>query len=227
MAVKSDFLEEAKKIERKGMDGLLSYLQNSDFFQAPASTIFHGSQEGGLALHSLAVTDLMKELNEMTEAEQPEDSILVCGLFHDVCKIDFYKVDDREASKAQINFMLDLCEQNHVNVPTKAERTVAYVSKVIDALLAKKPIPAFKQSYRIEDQLPMGHGEKSVFILNQFIRLTDGEALAIRWHLAGFDPGVNFAYPSGLPQKQAFRDYKLVPLLATADMAASYLLDEW
>jgi len=77
----------------------------------------------------------------------------------------------------------------------------------------------------VKDKLPMGHGEKSVFIINKFIRLEDPEALAIRWHLGGFDTAVHFSYPYGTPNKQAFREYKLVSLIAVADLSASYLLE--
>lgn len=79
----------------------------------------------------------------------------------------------------------------------------------------------------VKDQLPMGHGEKSVYIISKFLYLKDVEALAIRWHLGASDPGVHFNYPSGFSQKQAFRENKLVALLHVADMTASYLLDSW
>ena len=61
----------------------------------------------------------------------------------------------------------------------------------------------------------------------KFMPLEDEEALAIRWHLGGFDPGVNFNYPSGAPQKQSMRGNKLQALLISADIAASYLVDQW
>ena len=42
-----------KKITRSGanIDELLSRLENSDFYTAPASTKYHGSYPGGLADH--------------------------------------------------------------------------------------------------------------------------------------------------------------------------------
>ena len=79
--------------------------------------------------------------------------------------------------------------------------------------------------WEVKDQLPMGHGEKSVYLINKFVKLEDHEALAIRWHLGGFDTAVHFSYPYGFPSKQAFREHKLVALLAAADLSASYLLD--
>ena len=50
-----------------------------------------------------------------------------------------------------------------------------------DGVWRKKPY------YRIEDSLPYGHGEKSVYIISAFIKLTREEALAINWHMGEFD----------------------------------------
>lgn len=73
--------------------------------------------------------------------------------------------------------------------------------------------------YVYEDPLPYGHGEKSVYIINGFLRLTREEAMAIRWHM-GF---------SGTEEKrlvgQAFQKYPLAFALATADMESSYFLE--
>lgn len=190
MSAKNDFMEEATKISRTGVSDLLSYIEDkTDFLKAPASTKFHGCFEGGLVLHSLAVYDMMKEIDEMLDLKLDQESIAICGLFHDICKINFYV---KEIRNRKINGTWHEVEE-----------------------------------WGVKDQLPMGHGEKSVYILNKFIKLSDPEALAIRWHLAGFEPAVHFSYPSGTPQKQAFRENPLVALLATADMTASYLLDRW
>jgi putative nucleotidyltransferase with HDIG domain len=80
--------------------------------------------------------------------------------------------------------------------------------------------------WAVNEKLPLGHGEKSVYLLQKFITLTDEEALAIRWHLGGFDPGFHFFWPSGEPAKQAFIQNRLVALIACADLFASYLLEE-
>jgi len=225
MDLKKDFLKEAKKIERKGLDKLLEYLAETDFYTAPASTKYHNSFESGLIMHSLAVCDVAKELAEITGLEIDEQSIILCGLFHDVCKVDMYVLDDEPATGPQINYMLDLCEKAEVDPPEKKQRTKFHISTVISALKEDRPMPEYKSSYKVVDQLPMGHGEKSVYILQKYINLTDEEALAIRWHLGGFDPGVHFNYPSGFAQKQAFKENKLVALICAADIAATYLWD--
>ncbi|MCI7473020.1 MAG: hydrolase [Clostridiales bacterium] len=71
-----------------------------------------------------------------------------------------------------------------------------------------------------EDTLPYGHGEKSVYILSGFLRLTREEAMAIRWHM-GF---------SGDEDKrlvgQAFQQYPLAFALSVADMEATYFLEK-
>ena len=71
-----------------------------------------------------------------------------------------------------------------------------------------------------KDELPYGHGEKSVYILSGFLRLTREEAMAIRWHM-GF---------SGDEDKrlvgQAFQQYPLAFALSVADMEATYFLEK-
>lgn len=227
MSIKEDFLKEAEKVDREGKQDLLNYLEAVDFFTAPASSRYHGSHEAGLAAHSLYVLDLMKENNAiMGETGIDSDSIVICGLFHDVCKINYYILDEEEATGPQMHKLQDLCDTMKVKMPAKNERTKAHIRKVIDALIKKSPVPEFKPNYLIKDQLPMGHGEKSVYIIQKFMKLTDEEAIAIRWHLGGFDPA---AYNSqmGNPSMQAFRENKLLALLAGADILASYLLDAW
>jgi hypothetical protein len=227
MSAKEDFINEANKLnKRKGMPELLQYLEETDFFVAPASSKYHGSHPKGLLLHSLSVTDLMKELKILLGLEISDESVLICGLFHDVCKIFFYVEDSEEASSAQMRKLQELCEAKGAKLPPRNERTKAHISKVIDAMLRKVEIPTFKTNYLIKDQLPMGHGEKSVYILQKFIQLTDEEAIAIRWHLGGFDPASGFS-SMGNPSIQAFRENKLLALLASSDLAASYTIDEW
>ena len=74
-------------------------------------------------------------------------------------------------------------------------------------------------TYTFDDPLPYGHGEKSVYIANGFIRLTREEAMAIRWHM-GFS-GTEDPRTVG----QALQKYPLAFALATADSEASYFLE--
>lgn len=81
-----------------------------------------------------------------------------------------------------------------------------------------------KEIYVIEDTLPIGHGEKSVYLLMRHIRLTDEEAIAIRWHMGGYDDAAR-SYIGGRTQSSAYGTYKLAPALAIADMYATYFMD--
>lgn len=77
-----------------------------------------------------------------------------------------------------------------------------------------------KEVWKVEDELPLGHGEKSVIIANRFIDLSTEEMLAIRWHMAFSDAGVHFGYPSGAPFRQSMDKYPLVKVIAMADQMA-------
>ena len=81
-----------------------------------------------------------------------------------------------------------------------------------------------KKVYKVNDQFPMGHGEKSVSILQDFIKLTPEEKLAIRWHMCAFDASIHFSYPNGFPFREASKN-PLTVLLFTADYEASQILE--
>lgn len=175
-------------ITREGADKLLEFLESSDFFTAPASSRFHNSCEGGLCQHSLNVYYCLKDVldgnyyKNVFGFEYSEETIAVAALLHDLCKIDNYVVDYRNAK----------------NEKGEWER-----------------VPFYKAA----DQLPYGHGEKSVYMLSGFIRLTREEAMAIRWHM-GFTEH-NHIGQCG----QAFEMFPLAFALSTADMMATYYVE--
>lgn len=185
---KEEFIKVFKdNIKREGSKELLEFLEKSDFFVAPASTQFHSAYEGGLCEHSLNV---YKRFAKAVEAEKGKEwadrvtpeTIAICGLLHDVCKIDTFKADVRNK---KVN-------GNWEQVPC----------------------------YTYEDSLPYGHGEKSVYIISGFMRLTREEAMVINWHMGGFDARVKGgAY--GL--SDAYYKFPLAPLFHTCDMLATYL----
>lgn len=74
-------------------------------------------------------------------------------------------------------------------------------------------------TYNFDDPMPYGHGEKSVYIINGYMRLSREEAFAIRYHM-GF---------SGIEDKgtvgKAFEMFPLAFALSTADMEATYFLE--
>lgn len=124
------------QVTRPGAADLLAWLGTTDFFEAPASTRFHGAYPGGLVEHSLNVYYAL--LGQYTIREYGGESVAVVALLHDVCKTGYYR-RERDGK------------------------------------------------YSVKDQLPMGHGEKSVYLVMKFMDLTDEEALAIRWHMGAYD----------------------------------------
>ena len=77
--------------------------------------------------------------------------------------------------------------------------------------------------YTIEDSYPYGHGEKSVFLIERFLRLKASEAIAIRWHMGGFDDsarGGSFAI------SQAYDRYPLAVKLHLSDLESTYLREK-
>ena len=102
---------------------------------------------------------------------------------------------------------------------TKANYYVASTRNVKDettGVWRKEPC------YKTEDKLPLGHGEKSVIILQSFIKLTRDEIFAIRWHMGGFDSAVKGG-DFGL--SKAFELCPLAVMTHLADMEATYLIE--
>lgn len=180
-----------EKIKRDGSDRLLEYLLNrSDFFTAPASTRFHCSYEGGLCEHSLNVYDCLCSYLDTDRARQT------------------FGLDFSEESVAIVSLLHDVCKID------------TYKTSMRNVKDDKTGVWSKVPYYEYNDTLPYGHGEKSVYIVSGFMRLTRDEAMAIRWHM-GF---------SG-PEDQklignALRMYPLALALMIADCEASSYVEE-
>lgn len=75
-------------------------------------------------------------------------------------------------------------------------------------------------TYEFEDKLPYGHGEKSVYIITGFMKLTREEAFAIRYHM-GFSGGEDVRNVGA-----SFEQFPLSFALSTADMEATYFVEK-
>ena len=173
-------------IQREGAPQLLEWLHKTDFFTAPASSKFHCACPGGLVQHSVNVFEVLMKRYYNPETDSAE-SFALCGLLHDLCKAQFYKVSTRNV---------------------KNEETGQW---------EKQPY------YAVEDSFPYGHGEKSVFLIERFIRLKTSEAMAIRWHMGGFD---DTARAGGFGISLAFERYPLAVKMHLADLEATYLVEK-
>jgi hypothetical protein len=172
------------EIKRDGARELLSWLDTTDFFTAPASTRFHCACEAGLVQHSVKVYEVLME-KHFEEDLASKESYAICSLLHDLCKAEYYKKSTRNV---------------------KNEITGAW---------EKKPF------YMTEDKFPYGHGEKSVYLIERFMKLKTHEAVAIRWHMGGFDDSAgSFALSN------AYNKYPLAVKLHLADLESTYLREK-
>ena len=74
--------------------------------------------------------------------------------------------------------------------------------------------------YTIEDTIPYGHGEKSVMMISEFIKLTPEERYAIRWHMGFTEPKELYTTIG-----QAYKKYPIALLTHEADLEATYFYD--
>lgn len=122
------------QIHRPGAAELLEWLESTDFFEAPASTHYHGSYPGGLVEHSLNVYY----------------ELIGAGRVPGVPSAETYAQSTRNQKNSDGEWETVPC-------------------------------------YTVREKFPFGHGEKSAFLVQRFMPLTDAEALAIRWHMGAYD----------------------------------------
>lgn len=190
MTPKEQFIQiYTENIKREGADKLLEFLEKSGFFTAPASTRFHGAYEGGLLQHSLNVYECLVDFLARPRVKER------------------YKLNPTAETTAITALLHDVCKVNFYTVQMRNSKN--------DKTGQWEKIPF----YTIDDKLPYGHGEKSVYMVSGFMRLSREEAMAIRWHM-GF---------SGIEDKntigKALEMFPLAFALSVADMEASYFLE--
>lgn len=193
---KVKFVESAlQSTNRKGIDKVIEYLRNTDFYYAPSSTKFHSNYQGGLLDHSILVLSTAAGLRDAMVKMKPEladrltdESLIISCLLHDLCKVGFYV--PKEKWKKDEN-----------------DKWVSY------------------RGYDVEDTFPIGHGEKSVILLQWLgVELTIDEMLAIRYHMGLWSTSVD----CGDANRAYFRAVNICPLLSVvqnADFMSSNMLE--
>lgn len=140
-----------------------------------------------------------------------EHSLNVYDCLHDYLSrervIETYQLSFSEETIAIAALLHDLCK---VNVYKKGSRNVKDENGVWQKV----------STFEYDDRLPYGHGEKSVYIVTGFMRLSREEAFAIRYHM-GFS-GEENKNNIGL----ALESYPLALALNIADMEASFLIEK-
>ncbi len=180
-----------EKIKREGADKLLDYLLSS------ASDFFVAP--ASTRFHGSYPGGLCEHSLNVYEC--------LCDYLDRPRAKELYGMDYSEESVAIVALLHDICKMNFYKPGTR---------NVKDENGVWRSVP----TYTIEDKLPYGHGEKSVYIISGFMRLTRDEAFAIRYHM-GF---------SGSEDKMnvgaAFEMFPLAFALSTADSEASYYLED-
>lgn len=183
--MKEEFISLLRSTNREGIEEVIQFLEKSDFYKAPASTRFHGSFEGGLLEHSMKVYEILKHKvkNSVLDLNVSDDTLIIIALLHDICKVNFYKVDYRNAKNERGEW-----------------EKVPY--------------------YTVDDTIPYGHGEKSVMMITEYMKLTVEEKYCIRWHMGFTEPKEQYG-TIGL----AYTKYPLALLMFEADLEATYFFN--
>lgn len=111
-----------------------------------------------------------------------------------------------EESAAIIGLLHDVCKVGYYKQEMRNVKE--------DGVWIQKPY------YAVDDKLPYGHGEKSVYIISGFMKLTREEAMAINWHMGGFDTRVQGGSYS---ISTAFYNYPVALIFHLSDVEATYL----
>lgn len=187
-------------VGREGIGNLIEFIRKSDFYTAPASTKYHSCHEGGLLAHTLNVYNCLISKRKSPVWSQilakiDDETLILSSLLHDVCKTYFYSTEMKNKKVYSDN-------------GTKWDSNGRY-----DWVTAP--------SYIIDDKIPYGHGEKSVMMVEEFIRLTPVERYAIRWHMGFSEVKENYNALTAAIQK-----YPFILALHEADVEATYLLEK-
>jgi len=204
MEMKEDFIALLRRIKRPNanIEGLIDKLETTDFFTAPASTRYHNACYGGLLAHSLNVYNNLEMLVKMKGLEEVihEESIIICGLLHDLAKMNFYepsvrnkKVYSEDGSKYDELGKFDWVSERAWSVRPVEQRFI-YGS----------------------------HEETSEFMARCYIPLKIDESIAILHHHSGMSNDSTVKNISDF-----YVRYPVAHLLHLADMLATYLDEEF
>jgi len=199
MITEEEFRSNKEKIKelllsasRPGMERLVDWMeQKTDFFTAPASTKYHLACKGGLAKHSLNVYELLSGKVSSGLLDIKKETIIITALLHDLCKVNFYVMEKKNVREGS-------------KINAYGSEVANWVEKVV---------------WTVRDSFPVGHGEKSCFYIQSYIRLTDEEYAMIRLHMGSDRNG----YPD--PFTETANLYPGVIAIHTSDIEAAFIVE--
>lgn len=191
---RADFLAVYNRsIRRNGKAAPLYWLENeTDFFTAPASSKNHLAQPGGLVVHSLNVYKRLLEITTRDVFGGTDGALLA---------------EEVRETVAILGLLHDVCK---VGVYHQTDPFKAAMEGKLDTMAP----------YEFRDTFPLGHGEKSLFLITRHMALTEEEALAIRWHMGAYDDAVKGGSRS---MTEAMNLSPWVWRLQEADMCAAWI----
>ena len=202
---KQEFEELARNyIKRDGLEKLLAWLESTDFYSAPASTKYHLCVEGGLCQHSLNVFHSMVDLcNKYWNKDEDDENVVYNGADTDVDGA--FNMENI----AVVALFHDICKANcyvkdwkNVKVNGKWEQ---------------------QEYWKWKEQFVYGHGTKSVYIIQQYMRLYIDEAQAIRFHMGGREDPLSGQYER--QYAEVYDQSKFAVMIYLADNWASFLVE--
>ena len=192
---KAEFMQIwTERVRRNYADTVLEWLEReTDFFEAPASTKHHGAHPGGLVEHSLNVYRRLRNIVCMETYGEITSGLLA---------------ESVEETVAILGLLHDVCKVGVYHIET-GRRKNPDTQRWEDY-----------QHYVFRDPLPLGHGEKSLYLIQRHMDLEPEEALAIRWHMGAYDNAVK---GDGRALSAAMEATPWVWRLHQADMCAAWV----
>ena len=133
-----------------------------------------------------------------------EHSIKVYEILKHKVETNIEPIKVSEESLIIIALLHDLCKANFYKVDYRNAK---------NALGVWEKVPY----YTVDDTIPYGHGEKSVMMITEYMKLTSEEKYCIRWHMGFTEPKEQYT-TLGL----AYKKYPLALLTHEADLEATY-----
>lgn len=191
---RADFLAVySNTIKRDGAASMLYWLDSHGFFETPASTNKHLAQPGGLVIHSLNVYKRLLEITARDVFGGTDGALLA---------------EDVVETVAILGLLHDVCKAGVYHQETKRRKNPD-TGKWEDYL-----------GYTFWDPFPLGHGEKSLYLITRHMALTEEEAMAIRWHMGAYDDAVKGGSRS---MTEAMNLSPWVWRMQEADMCAAWI----
>ena len=165
-------------------------------FLPSGAVVAHG---GSMTLEETGMMDALRsadiEFLDRAVCKTPEDSRKIITLLHDVCKTYMYEIDYRN-------------KKIYSDTGSKRDEKGRFDWAAVEY-------------YTINDRVPYGHGEKSVMMIEEYIKLQPFERYAIRWHMGFSEPKENWNTLG-----TAIEKYPVILALHQSDLEATYLLEK-